>query len=59
VLIWQGQKYGIPDLKRRASLGYASGVDIGTVQPALLSLISDGPPTWIALDRTHANRVAW
>ena len=57
-LVWQGQKYGIPDLESRTSLGYASGVDIGTVQPALLSLVPDGFPAGIALDRTHANRVA-
>jgi type VII secretion protein EccB len=54
-LIWQGQKYGIPDLESRTSLGYASGVGIGTVQPALLSLIPDGLPAGIALDKTHAN----
>ena len=54
-LIWQGQKYGIPDLASRTALGYASGVAIGTVQPALLSLVPDGLPAGIALDRTHAN----
>jgi len=54
VLIRQEQKYGIPDLESRTSRGYASGVDIGTVQPALLSLIPDG----LALDRTHANHPA-
>jgi type VII secretion protein EccB len=57
-LIWQGQKYGIPDLESRTSLGYSSGVDIGTVQPSLLSLVPDGLPAGIALDRTHANRKA-
>ena len=55
MLIRQEQKYGIPDLESRTSLGYASGVDIGTVQPALLSLIPDGLPAGIALDKTHAN----
>ena len=58
MLIRQEQKYGIPDLESRTSLGYASDVDIGTVQPALLSLIPDGLPAGIALDRTHANHPA-
>ena len=58
MLIRQEQKYGIPDLESRTSLGYASGVDIGTVQPALLSLIPDGLSAGIALDRTHANHPA-
>ena len=57
-LLWQGQKYGIPDLASRTALGYASGVDIGTVQPALLSLVPDGLPAGIALDRSHANHPA-
>jgi len=57
-LIWQGRKYGIPDLESRTSLGYASGVTIGTVQPSLLSLVPDGMGPGMALDRVHANRVA-
>lgn len=57
-LIWQGQKFGIPDLESRTSLGYASGVDIGTVQPALLALVPDGMSPGVALDRAHANNVA-
>ena len=57
-LIWQGRKYGIPDLVSRTSLGYASGVDIGTVQPSLLSLVPDGLPAGVALDVAHANNPA-
>lgn len=55
-LVWQGRKYGIPDLTSRTSLGYGSGVDIGTVQPSVLSLIPDGMPPGVSLDITHANR---
>jgi type VII secretion protein EccB len=59
-LIWQGHKYGIPDMVSRTALGY--GPDdkptIGVVEPAVLSLIPDGMPPGITLDETHANRPA-
>lgn len=53
-LIWQGRKYGIPNLDCRTWLGYGSAPAIGVVQPALLTLIPDGLPPGVALDRDHA-----
>lgn len=59
-LIWQGHKYGIPDMTSRTALGYGpdKNPSIGVVQPALLSLVPDGMPPGIALDHSHANRPA-
>lgn len=59
-LIWQGRKYGIPDMVSRTALGYGpdNKPQIGVVQPALLSLIPDGMPPGIALDHEHANHPA-
>jgi hypothetical protein len=59
-LLWQGHKYGIPDMTSRTALGYGpdNKPTIGVVQPALLSLIPDGMPPGVALDREHANHPA-
>ena len=58
-LIWQGHKYGIPDLESRTALGYGDDKPaIVAVQPALLALIPDGMPPGITLDKVHANRPA-
>lgn len=57
-LVWQGHKYGIPDLETRGWLGYESAPVVGVVQPSLLALIPDGLPAGVALDHEHANRLA-